>query len=41
MNINNKTEKVRDIKNDFFFKKLFGNKLITKPNRIVILYSID
>ena len=40
MNIDNKTEKVRDMKNDFFFKKLFANKLITNPNSIAILYSI-
>ena len=40
MNIDNKTEKVRDIKNDFFFKKLFADKFITKPKSIVTLYSI-
>ena len=40
MKIDNMREKVSDIKNDFFFKKLFADKFITKPKSIVTLYSI-
>ena len=40
MKIDNTKEKVIDMKNDFFFKKLFADKIITKPKSIVILYSI-